>query len=137
LRDELQKVKMHKAAGPEMLSRSTVWHHRIYVQPEPEPEPGESTTAVENLLCGTSAEDHTSEGPQQLLDGSTDLTFDEDPREVGPQTSLPPGKVLIGSAAGPLPAWHLGRCYVRIIFVDLYSAFNSIQPEFLGYKQEL
>lgn len=74
---------MASAPGSRGARRPTVQHHGIHVQHEP--EAGESTTAVEGLLCGTSTEDHTSEGPQQLQAGRTYLTCDGDLREVGPQ----------------------------------------------------
>ncbi|MED6240423.1 hypothetical protein ATANTOWER_020888 [Ataeniobius toweri] len=65
----------HQLQAPEVLHRSSVWHHVTHVQYKP--EAGVCTIPLEDLLCGTGAEDHTSEGPQQLQAGSADLASDE------------------------------------------------------------
>lgn len=53
------------------------------------PEAGESSTAVEDLRCGTSAIDYTSKGPHQLQAGSTDRASHKDPWEAVPKISHP------------------------------------------------
>lgn len=72
---------------PEVLHRPTVWYHGTHVQYEP--EAGESSTAVEDLQCGTSTIDYTSKGPHQLQAGSTDRASHKDPWEAGPKISHP------------------------------------------------
>ena len=57
---------------------------------QPEPEAGESPTALENLLCCTSAKDFTPQGPQQLQAGGSDIPPDEDPGAVGPGSASAP-----------------------------------------------
>lgn len=80
-----QRSRWHQP--PEVLRRPTVWHHGIHVQYEP--EAGESSTAVEDLRCGTSTIDYTSKGRHQLQAGSTDRASHKDPWEAGPKISHP------------------------------------------------
>lgn len=65
------RSKWNQLQAPEVPRWPTVWHH---VQHEPEAR--ESTTAVKDILYGTSTKDHASGGPQQPQAGSTDLTSD-------------------------------------------------------------
>ncbi|XP_076741286.1 uncharacterized protein LOC143419053 [Maylandia zebra] len=87
------RIKAKKAAGPDgissgrqVLRRQTVWGDGAHLQPET----GESPTALENLLCCTSAKDSTSKRPQQLQAGGSDIRPDEDPGAAGPESASAP-----------------------------------------------
>lgn len=54
------RSRRHQLQAPEVLRRSAVWHHGIHVQPEP--EAGESTTTVEDILCGTGTKEQAPKG---------------------------------------------------------------------------
>ena len=89
-------MKAKKATGPD----------------ERDPKAEKSTNAVENLQHGTSAEDFSLKGLQQLQTSYSHFTPDEDPGAFGPCPSPPSG----GSFYGPIPVclttWHQsGRCH--------------------------
>lgn len=83
VRNELQKIKVQKVTGPvgissRLLKCSTDHLCGIREYIFNKSEAGDDATAMEDFLCGTNGEDHSSEGSQQLQAGSTNLKFDED-----------------------------------------------------------
>lgn len=99
VRNELPKIEVRKASGPDGISLRRCCTDQLcgimgYMFPEawsyfPQLQAGESSTAVEDLRCGTSAIDYTSKGPHQLQAGSTDRASHKDPWEAVPKISHP------------------------------------------------
>lgn len=88
---------------------------------------------MENLLCGSSAENSTSQRPHQLQAGGSDSPPDEDPEVAGPCSSLGPGELI----AAPTLV-----CLLDDVFLHLLHCFPT-HPEisvsnlilFSKYKQ--
>ena len=99
-------TRRYQPQAPEILRGWTVWDHGACFQPEPQAERG--TTALEDLLLGSSAQETARWGPQQLQAGGSHVTHDEDTGETDPGPPPLWGELRDGFTTVRLPTWNRG-----------------------------
>ncbi|XP_078252377.1 uncharacterized protein LOC144592039 isoform X1 [Rhinoraja longicauda] len=142
----------HQLEALQGLCRPAVRNSGARLQSEP--ETGKSSTAVENVLCGTGTKDAAPEGTQQLqpvaLTSHLMKTLERlvlahlrplvrpsmDPLQFAYQTRIGVEDTIIYLRNRVLSHLEKPDSTVRIMFFDFSSAFNTIQPGLQGGKLE-
>nr|XP_024657355.1 ankyrin repeat and protein kinase domain-containing protein 1-like [Maylandia zebra] len=142
VRNELRKIKVQKAAGPDGVSSRLLrccadelcgilgYLFNLSLSLGKVPQ-------LWKTSCGTATKDLPSQGPQQLQAGSPDIASDEDPREFAYQPGIGVEDAIIYLLHRALTHLEKPGSSVRIMFFDFSSAFNTIQPRLLRDRLEL